>query len=180
MQNQAVLELSVKDYAAQRGKTVQAVYQQMKRKENAAELEGHVTSRYVGNKRVKFLDEVAISILDKGSQSAPVIIQKNNLEQKLIEVEGEKNTWEARAHRYEGQITLLKDLLAEKEKQLSLLAEPEAQIARLSDKMAEKDKSYQELEVELKSTSDELTEAKETIQKMKNATWWQRLRGFKG
>jgi hypothetical protein len=74
--------LTIKEYAEKNNKSVQAVYGQIKRKENAKELKGHVLIRKVNNKKIKVLDEEAIKILNEASRITPsVIMQKDSSEE---------------------------------------------------------------------------------------------------
>lgn len=143
MSNDKDFGISIKDYAAQRNKTIQAVYQQMKRKENAAALEGHVLTHRVGNKDVKFLDDEAVRILDDASSSTKNIIVQNDREEELAAVTEDLERLKQSVVYQEGKIDALKDQLAEKEKQLMALAEPAAQIdmlkAQIGDLKTEKD-----------------------------------------
>ena len=65
--------MTIKEYAASRGKTVQAVYKQIRAKENA-EVKGHIHKEKRGNKNIQILDDEAIRILDDASRQTPVII----------------------------------------------------------------------------------------------------------
>lgn len=130
-------EVSVKDYATQRNKTVQAVYQQMKRGENAVALEGHIIVRRVGNKDVKFLDEKAVEILDESSRSTPTVLLQEDLKSELEAVSQDLDLAQKNLVFYEGQMKALKDLLAEKEKELRALAAPQMEIERLTAQNAE-------------------------------------------
>lgn len=126
------LWVSIKDYANQRGKTVQAVYQQMKRKENVNALAGHVHVKRVGNKDVKFLDEVAVSLLDEASHSTPIVIQQDDLKNALEQTSQDLELAQKKLLYQEGQIQTLKELLADRERELRQLAEPERQISSLT------------------------------------------------
>lgn len=183
-------EVSVKDYAEQRGKTVQAVYQQMKRKENAVALTGHVTTHKIGNKHVKFLDEEAVAILDAGTNSTPSIIIQTETEEKLAEVTQKLEALKFEYGKLQGRNELLQEQLADKDAKLLLLegsareieilegfirdakAEIEVQKAQNADLSAERDKAIDEkLEAEKKAQ-----EASEELEKLKNRSFWQRLR----
>ena len=73
--------LSIKEYAEKSGKSVQAVYKQIKSKENSIHLEGHIFEKKIKNRNVKFLDETAIKILDESSKQTPIImVQTDNKE----------------------------------------------------------------------------------------------------
>lgn len=75
--------MTIKDYAAARGKTVQAVYKQIHAKENA-EVKNHICKEKRGNKSIQVLDDEAIKILDSASRQTPVIIDKTAKE---VEIE---------------------------------------------------------------------------------------------
>ena len=126
MANSDFVELSIKDYAARRNKTVQAVYQQMKTKENSLALDGHIIIRRVGNKDVKFLDETAVAILDKSSTAAPVVYMKNDLEAELEAATNRLQIAEKQTIFLEGKLQTLKDLLEEKDAALKLLGDTKA------------------------------------------------------
>lgn len=66
--------ITVKEYAERKGKSVQAVYKQMRAKENAALLENHIFLQKVGNKTAKVLDDEAVRILDEASRKIPTVI----------------------------------------------------------------------------------------------------------
>lgn len=154
-------EISIKEYAAQRNKTVQAVYQQMKRPENAKALQGHVVLRWVGNKRVKFLDEKAVTFLDDASNSAPMVYMKGELEDALESAKNEISQYLMEVAKRDGQIELLLQQLAEKERELRALAEPQSRIdaleAQNADLSAERDKEKED-RLEAEKTAQKLSE----------------------
>lgn len=69
--------ITVKEYAERKGKSVQAVYKQMRAKENATLLENHIFLQKVGNKTAKVLDDEAVRILDEASRKIPTVIVQN-------------------------------------------------------------------------------------------------------
>ncbi len=75
--------ITVKEYAEQHGKSVQAVYKQMRAKENAALLENHIFLQKVGNKTAKVLDEEAVEILNNASKQAPTIVLQNGKDEQI-------------------------------------------------------------------------------------------------
>lgn len=207
MNNINDFEVSVKEYAEKRGKTVQAVYQQMKRKENAEALKGHVQLRWVGNKNVKYLDETAIAILDKSSSSAPTVVIQTKTEEELAEVNQKFEVLKLEYMKLQGRNELLQEQLAERDKKLLLLesekgeledkdkeikilegfiedakAEIDVQKAQNSDLRASNDKK-DELLLEAEKTAQELSEKLTTLEKeneaMKKASFWQRIKGWK-
>lgn len=154
--------LSVKDYAEQRGKTVQAVYQQMKRKENAVALAGHVTTHKIGNKHVKFLDEEAVAILDAGTNSTPSIIIQTETEEKLAEVSLQLELAKQEFKKMEGQRDLLKQLLDEKDQKLLMLEGSAREIEKLHKDV---DAAKAEIEIQKAQNADLSAERDEAIQK---------------
>lgn len=73
--------ITIKEYAESHGKSVQSVYKQMKSKENATLLDGHIVVEKINNKNVKMLDDVAVQILDDASkQSIQVVLQNEDKE----------------------------------------------------------------------------------------------------
>lgn len=66
--------ISIKEYAKLNSKSVQAVYKQMKSKENSNALKGHIHTLKINNKETKFLDADAVAILDDASRQAPTVI----------------------------------------------------------------------------------------------------------
>lgn len=204
MSNDKASCLSIKEYAQLRGKTVQAVYQQMKRKENAAALEGHVFMQRVGNKDVKYLDEVAVEILDTSSYSTTTIIEKEDLKDELVAVTEDRDQLQKKLIFQEGRISALQDQLEEKERQLRALAAPQERIEALElqnaslsadkeyfkTKLAEDEEQHQRA---LKRVSDDLeiqknvaidaikerTEAEEyakALEDWTNLPWLKRIR----
>lgn len=179
MSNINGLEISVKEYAAQRGKTVQAVYQQMKRKENAAALEGHVTLRTVGNKHVKYLDEVAVSVLDSASSSAPLTIIEDGLKESLVAAEQEKKQWEAQAFKLQGQVELLQGMLAEKEQRLRLLDGVQGRIDALEAQNGDLRAELDQEKVKAAKAEETAQKALQELESERNRPltfreWWQR------
>lgn len=180
MSNTNGFEMSVKDYAAQRGKTVQAVYQQMKRQENAAALEGHVVLRRIGNKNVKFLDEAAIHILDTASSATPTVIIQDDLRNELTTAQQQMDALRIEAAKREGQIELLLRQLADKDRELRQLAEPQSKIDALEAQNADLSAELDSARQTAQAASDELTEAQQRIRELEGRTWWQLLFKKKG
>lgn len=78
--------ISVKQYAEDRGITIQAVHQSMKGKTKAPLLEGHVQTI----DGVKWLDEEAVEILDKDRRKPPVIYEKEEANATIEQLRQEK------------------------------------------------------------------------------------------
>lgn len=81
--------ISIKEYAESRGKTVQAVYNQIHGKEKADLLEGHIITQKAGHKNIKFIDETAVRILDEASKQAPTVILQNEDKERIAELTAE-------------------------------------------------------------------------------------------
>lgn len=82
--------VTIKEYAEKSGKSVQAVYKQMKAKENAALLEGHILFRKIGNKSTKVLDDEAVKILDEASRTAPTVVLQSGKDDMIERLQTEK------------------------------------------------------------------------------------------
>lgn len=81
--------VTVKEYADSRGKSVQAVYKQIRAKENVVLLENHVFLQKVGNKNTKVMDDEAVKILDEASRQAPTVIIQSDKDEKIHELSKE-------------------------------------------------------------------------------------------
>lgn len=76
--------MTIKEYATSRGKTIQAVYQAMRRKVNSEALEGHTYTEQVRGKNVLCLDDEAVKILDRGAMQTATVVEKA-ADERLIE-----------------------------------------------------------------------------------------------
>ncbi|SUN83209.1 Uncharacterised protein [Faecalicoccus pleomorphus] len=65
--------ISIKQYAEERGKSIQAVHQQRKRKKYKARLEGHVIEK----DGVYYLDKEAVKILDSAHETTVQVVDTN-------------------------------------------------------------------------------------------------------
>lgn len=83
--------ITVKEYAEQQGKSVQAVYKQIRAKENATLLENHIFLQKVGNKTAKVLDDEAVEILNNASRQAPTVILQNGKDELIETLQAEKD-----------------------------------------------------------------------------------------
>lgn len=83
--------LSVKEYAERTGKSVQAVYKQMKGKELTEQLKGHIKELPRGGGRtIKKLDEEAVRLLDEASRQSPQIIVQTDDKERIEQLERDK------------------------------------------------------------------------------------------
>lgn len=160
--------IDIKEYAQQKNVTTQAVYKQISA--HKSELEGHI--KKVNGKR--WLDDEAVAILNKASNSAPTVIMNTELEDKLAEALAEKETYKLQFAKEQGKVEMLMQQLAEKEQRLLLLEGRENEIAFLTSQNAvlsedneNKGKTIQELEERLKN---------EETRKIKFTEWWKERR----
>ena len=161
MNNDGGFGVSIKEYAEQRSKTVQAVYQQIKRKENAAALKGHIFTRRVGNKDVKYLDDVAVSILDEASGSTASVVYPQDLKADLEVAQADLEAAKMQLAYREGEINTLRGLLADKERELRQLAEPHAQIDLLKGQITEIKAERDTVKVERDEYKEKVASAEE-------------------
>ncbi|MCM1264233.1 MAG: hypothetical protein NC313_16095 [Butyrivibrio sp.] len=82
--------LTIKEYAEKSGKSVQAVYKQIKAKENATLLEGHILLRKIGGKTIKVLDDDAVKVLDEASRQAPTVVLQSGKDDMIERLQEEK------------------------------------------------------------------------------------------
>ena len=127
-------------------------------------MEGHVILRYVGNKRVKFLDEVAVGILDAASASTPIVVVGNELKEELAVATDRIHQLEIAVAMQEGANSTLRELLREKEQELRALAEPQSVIDALTAQNGD-------LEAERDKAREEAQEAQETAQEADAEAW---------
>ena len=130
--------VTVKEYAEMRGKSVQSVYKQMKSKENAVGLEGHIHVRRVNNKDVKFLDEEGVKVLDEASNHSIQVILETDDKERIARLEEEKQALLNQIASIQNElIQTQKALSAEKDSVKQLQAE---KIALLEAKQEEPEK----------------------------------------
>lgn len=117
--------LTIKQYAESRNKSVQAVYKQMKAVNTIPEPEGHIKFLKIGNKKTKVLDEHAQAVLDQASQQAPTIVVDNAKDDEIAFLKSQVNELQTKLfdvqQRYiESQESSNKRILELSEKLLSL------------------------------------------------------------
>lgn len=76
---------TVKEYAETTGVSIQAIHQQIKRQKNKSKLEGHI---HVVN-GIKYLDEVAIEVLDSSREKTPVAEWNAEKDKKIRDLEAD-------------------------------------------------------------------------------------------
>lgn len=78
--------ITVKQYADERGITIQAVHQSMNGKRKKERLDGHV--QVIDG--VKWLDEEAVAILDEARNKSPIVWEKTDANERIEELERER------------------------------------------------------------------------------------------
>lgn len=156
--------ITVKQYAESRNKSVQAVYQAMKRKNNKVLLEGHV-KREDG---ATWLDNEAVRILDEGrSQQAIVVVPPDmELELKRIEIQAQETIDRIKRE-------LQQEIFELKEEKDELKEEKR----ELKEEKRELKEEKRELNEENKELKKEIEALKEALNKEKSKSWWDKLRG---
>lgn len=66
--------ISIKDFAQKNNRSVQSVYQQINRKANAELLEGHIVLKEIKKRKIKFLDNYAVQLLNESRNNNPAVI----------------------------------------------------------------------------------------------------------
>lgn len=78
--------ITVKQYADERGITIQAVHQSMNGKRKKERLDGHV--QVIDG--IKWLDEEAVAILDEARNKSPIVWEKADANERIEELERER------------------------------------------------------------------------------------------
>ncbi len=108
--------ITIKEFAELHGKSVQAVYKQLKSKENATLLEGHIITKKINNKNIKMLDDIAVQILNDASKQSIQVIMQNDDRERIEQLETENKTLLIKiASLQEELITTQKELGKEKD-----------------------------------------------------------------
>lgn len=139
--------VTVKEYAEQQGKSVQAVYKQMRAKENAALLENHIFLQKIGNKTAKVLDDEAVEILNNASKQAPTVVLKNDKDEQIEALKAEKELLANENKVLLVKVAELQEQLLQEKDNIKLLQQEK--IALLEEKQ---DNQNQQPEDEVKET----------------------------
>lgn len=130
--------ITIKEYADLHGKSVQSVYKQLKSKENAKLLDGHIFIEKINNKNVKMLDDIAVKILDNASKQSIQIVTQNGDKEKIERLEEEnKNLLMQIASIQQELIKTQKELSKEKDN-VKLLQEQRIQLLESKEEPKEK------------------------------------------
>ena len=137
-----IMFITVKDYAKQRGITIQAVHQSMKSKRKQELLNGHV---FVQD-GVKWLDEEAVAILDKDRSRSAVVIEREDNSQKIQQLEEQVKQLLVKVASQADTIAELSNWKAEHS---LAIATAEATKQLLEMKVTEAEEKYSQLVVEI-------------------------------
>ena len=130
--------ITIKEYADLHGKSVQSVYKQLKSKENAKLLDGHIFIEKINNKNVKMLDDIAVKILDNASKQSIQIVTQNEDKEKIEHLEEEnKNLLMQIASIQQELIKTQKELSQEKDN-VKLLQDQKIQLLESKEEPKEK------------------------------------------
>ncbi len=173
--------ITLKDYAKQHNISYEAVRQQVVRYAN--ELEGHL----IRDGRQQFLDEEAVAFLDAKRQKNPVAIIQQSKDEALEELRQERENLLIKIAAIQDELLKEKDkvqiLLDEKREQIALLEAKNDDLSAEKEKqdklLEEKEKELTEANERIEASNKALTEMLKENEAMKNASFWQRLRGFK-
>lgn len=165
--------ITIKEYAAKHNITIQAVYQQINRKKNAAVLEGHIQII----KGIKYLDDEAVAVLEAARKSSPAVVMTENKDEKILQLENEikllltENTKAANE---------LKELHKWKAEQAVAIASAESnqQALELKTELYEQEKSRaDDLQHKLDKKDEEIKKLREELQVEQKKSWLSKLFG---
>ncbi|WP_405322959.1 hypothetical protein [Fibrobacter sp.] len=139
--------MTIKEYATARGKTIQAVYQAMRRKVNAEALVGHTYTTQIRGKNVLCLDDEAVKILDKGAMQTATVVEKATDEMLIAKYAAELEAERKRADALQAELNEANRQLRQT---LPLIGTAEVQQKRLE----ESEERTQELEAALASEKE--------------------------
>ena len=139
--------ITIKEYAEKSGKSVQAVYKQIKAKENAALLEGHILLQKIGNKNTKVLDDEAVRILDQASKQAPTVILQSGKDDMIEKLQAEKEQLANENKALLIKVAELQEQLLQEKDNVKLLQQEKIEL------LEEKQEQNQQSEEEEKETS---------------------------
>lgn len=167
--------ITVKQYAEERGITIQAVHKSMNGKRKAERLINHVEIR----DGVKWLDDEAVAILDESRNKSPVVIINENKNEKIAELEAENKELRERIlireAELQNEIAKLnqeaKELYQEKYENAALLAKADMNQLLLQ----EKTEKLENLETALKLEQEKTESLQAELESEKRRSWWDKL-----
>ena len=188
--------MTIKEYADARGKTIQAVYQAMKRKVNSEALEGHTYTTQIRGKNVLCLDDEAVKILDKGAMQTATVVEKATDEMLIAkyasELEAERKRADAlqlELNEANRQLRQTLPLIGIADVQQKRLEESEERTKELEEALAgekEVTEAFEKRAVEAEHRADlaeqaagyekqRADSAEEKIQEFNSLNFWQRI-----
>ena len=176
-------KVTIKEYAAARGKTIQAVYQAMRRKVNAEALEGHTYMTKIRGKDVLCLDDEAVAILDRGAMQTATVVEKATDEMLIskyaAELEAERKRADAlqvELNEANRQLRQTLPLIGTAEVQQKRLAEAEERTKELEDALAVEKENGKEAERQVMEAGQRALEAEHRAEKAELAAGYERQR----
>lgn len=166
--------ITVKEYAAKHGKTIQAVHQQMKREKNRKLLEGHVTEQEINGRIVKFLDDEAVRILDHASLQSPIVVVENY--ETILKQENEELL--KKNQELSDKLIAAMEINAHQSDQLIEMKTVQLQLADKEHKLSDAAKSIQNIEEKLKRAEEDLEAVKREAEKAKQEAERLKSRGL--
>jgi hypothetical protein len=155
--------ISIKDYAKQSGRTVQSVYQQMKREGNAVLLQGHIVEKSIGKRKIKYLDNYAVQVLEESRNNNPAVVTRTDQDIKIEELLQTN-------HNQLVKITEQANKIAEQAEELlntkALLLESTSQSEEEKKKREEAESKQQELSKELEKQNIEAEKLHNEMQRL--------------
>lgn len=134
--------ISLKDYAEQKNVSYEAVRQQVVRYKD--ELEGHV----IRDGRQQFLDEDAVAFLDGKRQKNPVTIIQQSRDERIEELEREKENYLTQIAALSTRIAELSEWKAEKAVEIAEANQKQQLLEDKSKQLQEMDRQCQEAKKE--------------------------------
>lgn len=161
--------VSIKQYAEERGKSIQAVHQQRKRKKYKARLEGHVIEKdgvyYLDKEAVKILDsahETTVQVVDTNSKRRIQELEnqlqkeKNRTTNLLSEIKNKSNKFEDLQAKLQAQTEQMAALVLDNKEKTLLLEQKEDQAAKVDKLITENAELKAKVEL-LEKSNDQLS-----------------------
>lgn len=172
--------ISIKQYAEERGKSIQAVHQQRKRKKYKARLEGHVIEKdgvyYLDKEAVKILDsahETTVQVVDTNSKRRIQELEnqlqkeKNRTTNLLSEIKNKSNKFEDLQAKLQAQTEQMAALVLDNKEKTLLLEQKKDQSNQIEELKKDKQVLQNEKE-EQKQQIEELQQEKKELQEEMN------------
>lgn len=160
--------ITVKQYAEERGITIQAVHQSMQGKRKKERLEGHVTVI----DGIKWLDEEAVAILDESRNKSPVVYEKAEANQRIEELEENERIMLAKIAAQADRISELAEWKADHAVAIAGAAQTQLLLDTTKAELSQEQKAHAEdnaaKDAEIAELKQKLEEAAAREQAMKN------------